>query len=262
MCSTEHATPAPVAGADAYWLCPHCGGLSLVTPPARQHNSLFEGAERARLQRDLEEARQEYFLRHLVRVEKHMTEAVQDWRLMEIGCGSGVLLRIAAERGWRADALELSPALATLAACGNPHANISVSDVSEYTHGAADYHAVIALDVLEHVLDPELMLRNCGAMLKPGGLLLLQTPNTMGLRARLQGEAWEMRDPAQHLNLCSPKGLRLLLEATGFKVVELHTVSGTGLELGVAKWLAHGKQFVLDRFRLGNALCVLARRSR
>jgi SAM-dependent methyltransferase len=261
MCSCDGAVPASAAGTDAYHSCPSCGGIFLADLPTAQTNAVFEGPPAVARQQALEEGRRGYFLRHLMRIEKRLGPSVQNWRLMEIGCGSGVLLQTAIARGWQANALEYSEDLAAVARRMNPSAVITVTDASQYTEGAADYDAVMALDVLEHVLDPGQLLTSCWTLLKPGGLLLLQTPNTRSLRHRLQGAAWEMRDPAQHLNLFSPAGLRALLTRTGFGVVQLQTVSGSGLERGLARAPAVAKQWVLDRGKLGNALYVLARRA-
>ena len=260
MCQQESAAPAVTVGEGDYCACPNCGGLYLDPYPARQTNTVFEGATGAGEQQALEAARRGYFLRHLIRIEKHIGRTVQNWRLMEIGCGSGVLLQTAIARGWQADALELSPELAAIARETNPTSQITVSDVLDHTTGAGDYDAVMALDVLEHVLDPVLMLRNCCGLLKPGGLLLLQTPNTSSLRFRTQGAAWEMMDPDQHINLFSPRGLVALLGRSCFEIVSLHTVSGSGMETGAARVVAAVKQWTLDRGKLGNALHVLARR--
>ncbi len=211
-------------------------------------------------QESLEAARRGYFLRHLVRIEKRMGPVIQNWRLMEIGCGSGVLLKTAIARGWQADALEFSPELAAVAGAANPTATVTVADVLDHAAGAGNYDAVMALDVIEHVLDPRLMLKNCCALLKPGGLLLLQTPKTCSLRHRTQGARWDMLDPAQHINLFSPRGLQGLLAATGFTIVTMRTVSGSGMERGIARMVAAARQWVLGRVKLGDALCVVARR--
>jgi len=262
MCRIQTVTPVCATGIPGYRTCPGCGGLSLDPYPARQINTVFEGAGGAARQQALEVERRAYFLRHLMRIENHRGRAAQNGRLMEIGCGSGVLLQAAIERGWHADALEMSPELAAMACETNPGASVIIADVLDHGAGAGDYDAVMALDVLEHVVDPELMLRNCRSLLKPGGLLLLQTPNTKSLRYRSQGAAWDMLDPEQHINLWSPSGLCSLLGATGFDIETLQTVSGSGTETGAGYVAAAIKQWVLDRGKLGNALCVLARRAR
>jgi len=252
--------PVEPESTDSYHHCCLCGGLFLNPYPEKQNNSVFSGRDEAVRQQTLEMARHDYFLRHLMRIEKQMGTMPHNPGLMEIGCGSGVLLQTAISRGWRADALELSPELAGLAGETNPSSNIIVQDVLDHTPGESTYDAVMALDVIEHVLDPELMLKNCRAMLKPEGLLLLQTPNTRGLRCRSQKTGWEMRDPGQHINLFSPEGLVGLLQRTNFRVEMIRTISGSGMEKGAARVAAWTKQWLLDRAKLGNALCVLARR--
>jgi len=200
-------------------------------------------------------------LGHLSELEKRTPTRLDDRRLMEIGCGSGVLLRLADERGWQADALELSAELAAVAQRCNPKSTIKVVNILDYVAKQGTYDAVMALDVLEHVIDPGQMLANCCQMLKPGGLLLIQTPNTKSLRSRLQGDSWDMRDPDQHLNLFSPAGLRILLAKRGFEVAHLGTVSGSGMEQGMGLIVASIKQWILNRASLGNAIWVVARKS-
>ena len=246
--------------ADLYAQCPSCLGLFLHPHPEKQSNAVFDGPDAAVVQQALEIQRHDYFLKHLLRIEKRVGSSTENRRLMEIGCGSGVLLKTAISRGWQADALELSPELASLAGQLNPSSKITVADILDHTDGNSNYDAVMALDVVEHVLDPELMLKNCQAMLKPGGLLLIQTPNTLGLRSRTQKARWDMLDCSQHINLFSARGLEGLLEKTGFEVVMLRTVSGSGMEKGAAVVVASMKEWVLDRAKLGNALCVIARR--
>jgi len=104
------------------------------------------------------------------------------------------------------------------------------------------------------------MIENCREFLKPGGLLMLQTPNTRSLRGRLQGNRWDMLAPDQHLNLFSPDALRVLLTTVGFDILEMTTASGTGLERGAASWLARVRESLLGVMYLGNALVVVARR--
>ncbi|MCB1181912.1 class I SAM-dependent methyltransferase [bacterium] len=261
MCQTDLSAPAaPAAGADPYRRCSHCGGVFLDPYPAVQSNVVFEGPEGVARQAEIEAGRRAYFARHLVRIERRMDATVQNWRLLEIGCGSGVLLSLARERGWRADAIELSPELVACARAANPDAEITCGDITDPTVGRADYDAVLALDVIEHVLAPDDLLRNCGAHLRRGGLLLLQTPNAEGLRHRLEGPRWDMRDPRQHVNLYTARGLVGALGRTGYEVVSLGTISGTGLEAGWRRVAARVKEGVLDQLRLGNALVVVGRR--
>jgi cyclopropane fatty-acyl-phospholipid synthase-like methyltransferase len=132
-------------------------------------------------------------------------------------------------------------------------------DIAEQGLEGAGYDAVVALDVLEHVVSPSKMLKVCHEALRPGGLMLLQTPNTHSYRFRAYRGRWDMLLPAQHLTLFSPQGLEGLLEEHRFTVLEMRTVSGTGRERGLARALNGMKELLLDMGTLGNALCVVAK---
>jgi len=245
---------------NGYCQCVGCKGIFQIVLPEMQPNVVFEGETAVQRQADLESFRREYFLRHLVSLESELLDLKDGRRLMEIGCGSGVLLDIASKKGWQADALELSAELASLAAGRSPKSTIRVVNVLACTSEDPVYDAVMAVDVLEHVTDPHLMLKNCHQMLKPGGLILIQTPNTKSLRRRLQGTDWDMLDPDQHLQLFSREGLTSSLAGNGFEVVRIRTVSGSGMESGFGLILASIKQWTLNKAFLGNALCVIARK--
>ena len=103
------------------------------------------------------------------------------------------------------------------------------------------------------------MMKVCREALLPGGLLLLQTPNTHSYRFRAHQRSWDMLIPDQHLTLFSPQGLEGLLAAHKFTVLEMRTVSGTGRERGLMRAWTGLKELLLDMGKLGNALCVVAK---
>ena len=243
-----------------YVSCPMCRCMFVDPYPGRETNAVFQGAEAVeRLEREDEE-RRDYFRRRLERLENRMGGSHPDARLLEIGCGSGVLLQEARWRGWLADAIELSAEMAARARRNNPEAQVFTGDIQALEPQGPPYDAIIALDVLEHVLQPLAMVENCRELLRPGGLILLQTPNTRSFRARIQGAKWEMLDPDQHMNLFSPDALRVLLTTVGFDILEMTTASGTGKERGAAGWVARAKESLLGVLYLGSALVVVARR--
>ncbi len=245
----------------AYHGCPACGGLFLAEPPATPANAPFSGEAAVRCEAaDL--ARAAYFRGRLDEALRHAPAAGGIApRLVDVGCGAGILLAEAAARGWRVAGVELSPELAAMARARVPGAEIATGDATGPVvwpwPGEADI--VIALDVLEHVTDPALLLARCRAALRTGGILLLQTPNARSLRARWQRERWPMLDPAQHLALYPPRELRRALQAAGFVVVACRTVSGTGCETGPARLVAALRGAALAAGGLGNAVLVAAR---
>jgi len=259
ICGKTSQMKSYPAGAVAYVRCAACGGVFMDPYPLREDNQPFTGREAAERYTREDLARVDYFRDRLDRLERYQNWETEGFRLLEVGCGTGVFLEVATGRGWQADGVELSPDMARLAGGRNPGSQVTVGDIQDQGYKGAGYDAVIALDVLEHVVSPSKMMQICREALRPGGLLLLQTPNTHSLRFRAQGATWDMLMPDQHLTLFSPHSLQGLLASHGFGILEMRTVSGTGLERGLARSVAGIKEFLLDMGKLGNALCVVAR---
>ena len=251
---------AGFAHVGAYARCAACGGFFLPDPPALPGNAPFSGAAAAHCEAaDL--VRKAYFRRRLDLALRHANVVSGPGRLVDVGCGAGILLADAAARGWQVAGVELSPELAARAQERVPTATIVTGDAVSGTEwpwpGAAD--VVIALDVLEHVVDPPALLQRCRAGLRPGGVLVVQTPNARSLRARWQKHRWPMLDPAQHLVLYPPVQLRHALREAGFVVETCQTVSGTSCEVGLSRIVAAAREAALSPGELGNAVLVVAR---
>ncbi|MDK2971962.1 MAG: hypothetical protein PWP23_1717 [Candidatus Sumerlaeota bacterium] len=259
ICSFPLGSAGIVLEADgsAYRRCGGCGSIVLAPLPTVEANAHFEGEQAVLHQERSDEARAAYFARRLGLLEQ---AGGPKGRLLDIGCSTGKLMEIARARGWDVQGIELSAALAGAARRRNPGAFVSQGDFLELGElEPATFSAIVALDVIEHVLDPRAFARRARRLLAPGGTLLLQTPNARSLRARLHGAAWNMLIPAYHFHLFAPRALATLLESEGFRVRRLTTASGSGSESGASGRLAAAKQAVLAPARLGNALVVVAR---
>ena len=112
----------------------------------------------------------------------------------------------------------------------------------------AGYFDVITLwHVLEHTGDPVENLRRVGKLLKPGGLLLAEVPNSAGLIARICGPYWLGWDLPRHLVHFTPRTLRHAARRCGLRVQR--TVFGDAVFSGSTRgtlnylWkLAHGER--------------------
>jgi SAM-dependent methyltransferase len=74
---------------------------------------------------------------------------------------------------------------------------------------------VTLVDVIEHVPDPRRLVREAHGLLRPGGLLLVVTPDVSSIAARAFGRRWWHYRIA-HVGYFSPGTLDLLLSASGF----------------------------------------------
>ncbi len=140
--------------------------------------------------------------------------------LLEVGAGSGGFVQSALRRGWRVDATEVSASgLEHLRKTG---ARVFAGDLREAGFGEATFDLAVSLEVLEHLPEPRPHLAELARVLRPGGLLLLTTPNFGGLSRRLLGWRWRVIDP-EHLGYFTPRTLRGELRRHGFDPVSVRS---------------------------------------
>lgn len=112
-------------------------------------------------------------------------------RLMDVGAGNGLFLRIFRKKGFAVSGMELSPALCA-AMKKNPRMrgiNVFQGDISQTT-GHEEYDVVLASDVIEHIRDDVHALRNLYSFVRPGGFLVISVPahqHLFGKRDKLWG---------------------------------------------------------------------------
>jgi SAM-dependent methyltransferase len=149
-------------------------------------------------------------------------------RLLEVGAGMGGLVRVAVSRGWKVDATEVSES--GLRALRETGAAVFAGDLTAADYGDAQFDLVVSLEVLEHVPAPLAHLREMWRVTRPGGLLILTTPNFDGLSRRWLGIRWRVIDP-EHLGYFSPMTLSRVLREVGYGSVRV-----TSRSLDVLSW--------------------------
>ncbi|NMP32064.1 class I SAM-dependent methyltransferase [Thalassotalea sp. M1531] len=87
------------------------------------------------------------------------------------------------------------------------------------------FDAIIAGELIEHLLDPISFLKNCYSLLKPDGAIILSTPNPHSiietiLTTTLNRKYFYTKD---HVMLFPQRWLVRMLEISGFKNVKLHS---------------------------------------
>ena len=144
--------------------------------------------------------------------------------LLDAGCGSGTFLKLAAPLFARACGVDIAvPAVNAVRALGFDAVEGDVSGPLSLADGSFD--ACVCLDVIEHIFDPLTALKEIRRVLKPGGQLVLSTPNIRCFRhiARLvfSGEFPRTTEDVfvwggGHLHYFTRKDILGLLEAAGF----------------------------------------------
>jgi 2-polyprenyl-6-hydroxyphenyl methylase / 3-demethylubiquinone-9 3-methyltransferase len=108
--------------------------------------------------------------------------ALRGARVLDVGCGAGLLSEAMAREGADVTALDLAPELVEVAKLHLLESGLrvdyrlqAVEDLASEQPGRFD--AITCMEMLEHVPDPASVLRACATLLKPGGLLVVSTLN-------------------------------------------------------------------------------------
>lgn len=140
---------------------------------------------------------------------------VQGGRLLDVGTASGFLLEVARARGFDPYGIELSRYAGALAAAkfGADRIHIGTLETAPFEPGSFD--AVTLCDFLEHVVDPVATLARIAELLRPGGILLIMTPDTGSLSRRLMGRRWT-HYKVEHLSYFDRRSIAAAGARTGF----------------------------------------------
>jgi SAM-dependent methyltransferase len=142
-------------------------------------------------------------------------EHVPGGRLLDVGCGHGLLLDEARRRGFVGVGLELSRSAAEHA---REALGLDVREVPlEGFEDAEGFDAIVLADVLEHLDDPVRAVDRSAGLLRPGGVLCVVTPDPSSITARVAGRRWWGYLPA-HAFLLPRATLRELIAARGLVV--------------------------------------------
>jgi len=182
-------------------------------------------------------------------------------RLLDFGCGAGLFLELAHERGFDGYGVDLSPESIERARerPGGRNAYFGAPyDVPEIAAGGFD---VICLwSVMAHLPQPVEDLRMLRSLLAPGGTILILTVNANSLRLKANGEGWNGFTP-NHLKFFSPSTLPRALALAGFTAPELPPVYSFEVERGRSGLSERAERRLrrsIDRGNRGNMLRAVA----
>lgn len=204
--------------------CEACGLMRLYPRPAREeleqyYPPAYWYTPGENLAGRLEQAYRRIVLRdHAAFVRRAISAAGGRGPVLDVGCGSGLLLRALKKHGVAVTGLDFSPTAASIAwrangvpcACGNPA-------TPPFRDGA--FSVVTMFHVLEHVEDPAEYLTFAGRLLAPGGRLVVQVPDAASWLFLLLRERWSGLDVPRHLIDFRASDLEALLDSCGFEVV-------------------------------------------
>jgi Methyltransferase domain len=90
-------------------------------------------------------------------------------RVLDVGCGSGLTLVLAAQRGATPSGLDISPGLLGLARERLPEADLREGDMESLPFGDTSVDAVVGVNAFQFAGDPRRALREAARVVRPGG---------------------------------------------------------------------------------------------
>lgn len=167
-------------------------------------------------------------------------------RVLDVGAATGILTRAARAAGWQVIGVEPS-AWAVREARECHGTELFEGTLEELDADTRHFDVVTLIDVIEHVTDPRELARQARARLRPGGRLLVVTPDVTSMPARAMGRRWWHVRTA-HVCLFSRRSLLALLEQEGF---EVKTVTRYAWTFSLEYWISRLERVPPVRWLLG-----------
>jgi SAM-dependent methyltransferase len=173
--------------------------------------------------------------------------------LLDLGCATGAFLAEAARRGAQTYGIDLNPVAISQAQQRVPGARLHAGRSADQPFQGVDFAAVVMIDFLEHVRDPEAELAIVTERMRPGARLIISTPRVDSVLRELMRRNWpQYRE--EHLTYFSRRGITELLERCGLSVEK---ISATRKALTLA--YAHGQMRAYPVPVLGSAVAATYR---
>jgi 2-polyprenyl-3-methyl-5-hydroxy-6-metoxy-1,4-benzoquinol methylase len=160
-------------------------------------------------------------------------------RILDVGCGNGLLLAKLNRPGWILHGLEPD------AGCVERVRRRLGIDVRRGVLGdrcfGPGFDVITMIHVLEHVPDPRADLAEVRRLLKPGGVFIVEVPSCDGYGFALARGRWFGLDLPRHLTHFSAHTLRRMAEASGFRIRRLHRRPMPSMDLSLIDWRLAGR---------------------
>ena len=107
---------------------------------------------------------------------------LQGMKVLDVGCGGGLLSEALAKAGAQVTAIDLAPELVKVGRLHSLESGVKVDYQVKAVEALAaenpgSFDAITCMEMLEHVPDPAAIVTACATLLRPGGRLFLSTLN-------------------------------------------------------------------------------------
>jgi SAM-dependent methyltransferase len=270
VCQSSNRAPLWPAHGIMLYRCDDCGHQYFEKMP-RDLGEVYEGQDYLEHSKASYLANVDYRLQRFAAERLGILAAQKSFAagqtLLDVGCGTGWFLRAAKQRGYTVSGFEFSAALARFTGEG---VGCRVYD-SDLAAIAERFDIVTLFDVIEHVPQPVHTMEVVRKLLRPGGLVLVFSPNFDSLAIRATRADSNLVMPTRHLSYFTRSSVERLCTLAGLRLGWFRTA---GIDIGdIMAWcesrdmprdlqlwqrLSDALQPALDDLAVGNHLRFLA----
>ena len=147
----------------------------------------------------------------------------KEGKILDVGCATGYFLGMAKERGFEVFGVEISDYAAEIGRKKGIDIKTGILENLDYPKETFD--VITMFDVIEHVSDPKTAIQKAKNLLKNDGLLVINTPDSESLWAKVSKSKWHLIMPPEHLFYFSEETLEWYMPKQDFELVYSKKIS-------------------------------------
>jgi len=151
-----------------------------------------------------------------VRKLKYVRKFIKSGKLLDVGCARGFFLFLT-KNNFNVNGIEYSNSAVKIA----KQLGLNVKEGEIFDIKNKNYDVITLWDVIEHVKNPDYLLKDVNHKLKRGKYLFLSTGDSDTLIPKISLKNWSLMTPPMHLHFFSNKTIKKILEKNGFQILEL-----------------------------------------
>jgi len=206
--------------------CKSCGLTFLLNPP--DESIIYEDYYQIEFKGDdYSEDSSFAHLREIYEINEQRTGLIkkivngsENFKLLDIGCGSGLFLKSCKDAGLQGEGIDVSNNALNFAR-DEFGLNVYNKTTEDLINEGKKYDMITMWHVLEHITEPVVELSRMKELLSPNGYLLIEVPNLNSIKFRMSGKKWKGGNhPLYHRSFFTSRSLSETLNKSGFTNVK------------------------------------------